>query len=348
MEFGVTVLPDPPWTRFVELLKLAEEQGFGYGWTYDSHLLWQEPYPFLTAAALATERMKLGLCVTNTGTREPTVTASAFATLQDLSGGRMVMGIGRGDSARRTIGYKPVTVREFERGVVMIRDLMNGRPVRWNDRDLELLWAKGRPEIPLYVAGYGPKVLGVAGRHADGVVIQLADPDIIDWTMTQARQAAEEAGRDPGALEPIVCAPAVVGEDMASARDQVRWFPAMVSNHVVDLLSKYDPATLPKGLTSYLERRRFYDYSEHSRLGARHGEFVDDETCDRFCILGTPEQHLAKLRTLEELGVTQWNIYLMTEDQEGTLQAYGDHVIPQFRSGEASSATASADDAVRG
>jgi alkanesulfonate monooxygenase SsuD/methylene tetrahydromethanopterin reductase-like flavin-dependent oxidoreductase (luciferase family) len=161
-------------------------------------------------------------------------------------------------------------------------------------------------------------------------VIQLADPDIIDWTMTQARRAAEEAGRDPGALEPIVCAPAVVGEDMASARDQVRWFPAMVSNHVVDLLSKYDPATLPKGLTSYLERRRFYDYSEHSRLGARHGEFVDDETCDRFCVLGTVEQHLAKLRTLEELGVRQWNIYLMTDDQEGTLRAYGEQIIPQF------------------
>ena len=245
MKFGVTVLPDPPYTRFVELLQLAERHGFEYGWTYDSHLLWQEPYPFLTAAALATERLKLGLCVTNTGTREPTVTASAFATLQDISGGRMVMGIGRGDSARRTIGYKPVTVAEFERGVAMIRELMNGRPVSWNDKELELLWAKGRPEIPMYVAGYGPKVLAIAGRHADGVVIQLADPDIIEWTMARARRAADEAGRDPDALEPIVCAPAVVSDDMANARDQVRWFPAMVSNHVVDLLSKYDPATLP-------------------------------------------------------------------------------------------------------
>ena len=330
MKFGVTVLPDPPYTRFVELLQLAERQGFEYGWTYDSHLLWQEPYPFLTAAALATERLKLGLCVTNTGTREPTVTASAFATLQDISGGRMVMGIGRGDSARRTIGYKPVPVAEFERGVAMIRELMNGRPVTWNDKELELLWAKGRPEIPMYVAVYGPKVLGIAGRHGDGVIIQLADPDIIDWTMTRARRAADEAGRDPDALEPIVCAPAVVSGDMASARDQVRWFPAMVSNHVVDLLSKYDPATLPPSLTSYLERRKFYDYSEHSRKGAKHGEFVDDETCDRFCILGTPDEHVAKLRTLEELGVTQWNIYLMTDDQEGTLREYGEKIIPQF------------------
>ncbi len=261
LKFGVTVLPDPPYTQFVELIRLAEQQGFEYGWTYDSHLLWQEPYPFLTAAALATERIKLGLCVTNPGTREPTVTASAYATLQEVSNGRMVMGIGRGDSARRTIGYKPVSVREFEEACAMIRDLMNGRPVRWNEKDLELSWAKGRAEIPLYVAGYGPKTLGIAGRHGDGVVIQLADPDIIEWTMGQARRAAEEAGRDPSALEPIVCAPVFVSDDLEEGRNEVRWFPAMVSNHVVDLLNKYDKALLPESLTSYLERRTFYDYS---------------------------------------------------------------------------------------
>jgi probable F420-dependent oxidoreductase len=329
LKFGVTVLPDPPYTQFVELIRLAEQQGFEYGWTYDSHLLWQEPYPFLTAAALATERIKLGLCVTNPGTREPTVTASAYATLQEVSNGRMVMGIGRGDSARRTIGYKPVSVREFEEACAMIRDLMNGRPVRWNEKDLELAWAKGRAEIPLYVAGYGPKTLGIAGRHGDGVVIQLADPDIIEWTMGQARRAAEEAGRDPSALEPIVCAPVFVSDDLEEGRNEVRWFPAMVSNHVVDLLNKYDKALLPESLTSYLERRTFYDYSEHSRRGAKHGEFVDDETCDRFCILGTVEQHVAKLKQLEEIGVSQFNIYLMTSGRERTLEIYGSEVIPQ-------------------
>jgi hypothetical protein len=145
--FGVTVLPDPPWRRLVELMKLAEQNGFGYGWTYDSHVLRQEPYPLLTLAARDTERIKLGLNVTNPGTREPTVTASAFATLQDVSGGRMVMGIGRGDSARRDIGQKPVSVAEFEAACRMMRDLMNGRPVEWNDTEIELIWAQGRPEI---------------------------------------------------------------------------------------------------------------------------------------------------------------------------------------------------------
>ncbi len=331
MRFGITVLPDPPYTRFVELMQLAEQHGFEYGWTYDSHLLWQEPYPFLTAAALATETIKLGLCVTNPGTREPTVTASASATLQDISGGRMVVGIGRGDSARRTIGYEPVPMAEFERACEMIKGLMNGRTVSWNEKELALPWAVEQPEIPLYVAGYGPKALAVAGRRSDGVIIQLADPDIIEWVMGQARAAAAEAGRDPSALEAIVCAPCVIGDDPASARDQVRWFPAMVSNHVFDLLQRYDRSLLPERLTAYLDRREFYDYSEHSRMGAKHGAFVDDETCDRFCILGSVEDHIEKLRELESIGVTQWNIYLMTERPEETLELYGREIIPRLR-----------------
>ena len=331
LTFGVTVLPDPPHTRFVELFQLAEEQGFDWGWTYDSHVLWQESFPLLALVAANTKTLRLGHCVTNPGTREPTVLASAYATLHDISGGRMLMGIGRGDSARRVIGLEPVKLAEFERSLVLIRELMNGRRAEWNGKELELVWAQGRPEIPLYVAAYGPKALGVAGRVGDGVVIQLADPDIIEWIMGIARRAAEEAGRDPAALEPIVCAPAFVGDDLARARDQVRWFPAMVSNHVIDLLARYPEAELPPALVDYVKRRRFYDYGEHSRIGAKHGEFVDDETCDRFCILGTPEQHVAKLKRLEELGVSHWNIYLMTDDQERVLETYGKEIMPALR-----------------
>src|SRR5438045_6018195 len=106
--FGVTVLPDPPYTRFLELIELAEQHGFDYGWTYDSHYLWQESVPLLTLAADCTSRIKLGHFVTNPGTREPTVLASAYATLHDISDGRMVMGIGRGDSARRARGRQTV------------------------------------------------------------------------------------------------------------------------------------------------------------------------------------------------------------------------------------------------
>jgi probable F420-dependent oxidoreductase len=331
IDFGVTILPDPPCSRFVDLVRLAEECGFDWAYTYDSHILWQEGCVLLTAAAVQTERIGLGFCVTNPGTRDPTVTASFHATLNTIVPGRVVVMIGRGDSARRTIGLDPVKIAEFEAATALIRDMANGRAVTWNGQEIVLEWAQGQPEIRVWVAGYGPRALGVAGRQADGVVIQLADPDIIDWIMGQARAAAEAAHRAPLALAPIVCAPVALGDDLAAARDAVRWFPAMVGNHVADLLKRYDQSTLPESLTSYLARREFYDYADHSRKGAKHGDFVDDETCDRFCILGTIEDHIAKLRTLETHGVEQFNIYLMTGAQEEILRAYGEHIIPLFK-----------------
>jgi probable F420-dependent oxidoreductase len=333
LSFGVTVLPDPPYGRFLELIRLAEQHGFEYGWTYDSHVLWHESTPLLALAAKETSRMKLGHFVTNPGTREPTVLASMYATLHEISDGRAAMAIGRGDSARRYIGQQPVKVAEFERRCAMIRDFMNGREVSWNDKELQLKWVRPElPEIPLWVAGYGPKALAVAGRVGDGVVIQLADPDIIQWIMGTARKAAEEAGRDPSQLKCIVGAPSHISADIADAREQTRWFPAMVSNHVKDLIDRYgaDGSIVPKELTDYVLSREFYDYDEHSRVGAKHGGFVPDEICDRFSVLGTPEQATEKLRELESIGVDQFNLYLMTENQEATLEAYGRDIIPQF------------------
>jgi probable F420-dependent oxidoreductase len=333
LSFGITALPDPPYTRLIEVMQEAERQGFEYGWTYDSHILWQESYATLPLVAAATEKLKLGHCVTNPGIRDPTITASWYATMQDLSNGRMVMGIGRGDSSRRVVGLKPVKVAEFEAALRMIKDLMNGRKVEWNEQELELAWArKDLPEIPMQVAGYGPRALGVAGRVGDGVIIQLADPQIIQWIMETARKAAEEEGRDPEALQCIVCAPSHISADLAGARDQVRWFPAMVSNHVMDLIERYGENSdeIPAALTEYVKARKFYDYKDHSRVGAKHGEFVTDEICDRFCVLGTVEQAAEKLRELESVGVNQFNIYLMTEGQQETLEAYGRELIPQF------------------
>ena len=123
-----------------------------------------------------------------------------------------------------------------------------------------------------------------------------------------------------------------VTDDIGDAREAVRWFPAMVSNHVQDLIDRYgtDGSVVPKVLTDYVEARKFYDYNEHSRVGAKHGEFVTDEICDRFCVLGTAEQATAKLRELESIGVDHYSIYLMTHNQEATLEAYGREIIPRF------------------
>src|SRR5438445_10839765 len=248
MAFGVPVVPGPRYSCWLALIQLAERHGFGYAWTYDSHVLWQESVPMLAVAARETSKIKLGHFVTNPATRDPTVLASAYATLHDLSGGRMAMGIGRGDSAVRYIGRQPMKVAEFERSCAMVRDFMNGGEVEWNDKQLQLKWVRPElPPIPMWIAGYGPRALAVAGRVADGVIIQLADPEIIQWIMDTARPAAGEAGPDPAQLKCIVGAPAHITDDLAGAREQVRWFPAMVSNQVMDLTKRLgaDSSSVP-------------------------------------------------------------------------------------------------------
>jgi len=329
LSFGVTFMLDPPASRVVELAKLAEDNGFDYVWAWDSHVLWQDVYPVFTLIAASTERLRIGPCVTNPATRDITVTASALATLNEISGGRMVMGIGRGDSARRVMGKPPVTVEHLEQACRQIRDLAEGREIDYEGTPLRLKWAKGT--LPVWVAAYGPKALRAAGRVADGLIMQLADPYIIEWSLRYVREGAEEAGRSLDDIQIMSAAPACVTDDLGSAREQVRWFPAMVSNHVVDLVQRYASTDLPRELTEFIEARDHYDYQDHGRTGAEHAAFVTDEVVDRFCVLGTAEQCLAKLRELEALGVDQFNIYSMVDDPAGVIRTFGSELIPAFR-----------------
>jgi alkanesulfonate monooxygenase SsuD/methylene tetrahydromethanopterin reductase-like flavin-dependent oxidoreductase (luciferase family) len=188
---------------------------------------------------------------------------------------------------------------------------------------------------PVWIAGYGPKALRTAGRIADGVILQFADPDLIQWCLGFVREGAEEAGRDPSELRVMSAAPVWVSPDLALARERVRWFPALVSNHVVDLLRRYDPADLPEALTAYVRHRPGYDYRHHAEVGSPNEAFVPDEIVDRYCIIGPVEEHLRRLRQLQALGVTQFNIYLMCGDEEQTVEIYGREIIPAFATGAA-------------
>jgi probable F420-dependent oxidoreductase len=328
LSFGVTFMLDPPASRVVEWAKLAEDQGFDHVWAWDSHVLWEDVYPIFALIAANTGRVKIGPCVTNPATRDITVTASALATLNEISGGRIQMGIGRGDSARRVIGKPPVTVERLEQACRTIKDLAEGRQVDHDGTPTQLKWARG--ELPVWVAAYGPKALRCAGRVADGLVMQLADPYIIQWSLRYVREGAEQAGRRFEDIQIMSAAPAYITDDLEHAREQVRWFPAMVSNHVVDLVSRSSDTDLPKELTDYIAARDHYDYSDHGRTGAEHAEFVTDEVIDRFCVIGTVEQCLAKLKELEALGVHQFNIYSMVDDPAGVIEGFGRHLIPAF------------------
>jgi probable F420-dependent oxidoreductase len=328
ISFGVCFAPDPPPSRWVELTRLAEAEGFEYAWLFDSHVLWQEVYPIFTLMAMNTRTIKIGPCVTNPGTRDATVTASAMATLQEISGGRMVMGMGRGDSARRVLGQKPVTVERMEADCRLIRDLTAGKEVSYDGVKVQIKWAEYT--LPVWVAGYGPKALRAAGRVADGVIIQLADPAIIKWCLQFVREGAQEAGRRFEDIQIQAAAPAFISNSLEAAREQVRWFPALVSNHVVDLLKRYDAQDLPQALTDYIKAREHYDYQEHARKGAAHADFVPDNVVDRFCVIGTVEESKRRIEELIDAGVHQFNLYLMVDNPERVIQQYGEAIIPAF------------------
>src|SRR5258708_864361 len=209
MDFGITIKPDISIDRILSLTRQAESTGFSFGWIFDSHVIWKEPFPLLTLMAANAKKMRLGTCVTNPAVRDVTVSASLFATLNLASKGRMELGIGRGDSSRRVLGKKPTTLENLEEFVRIFRK-----------------------------------------------------------------------------IEVMAAAPVWASDDLKTAREHVRWFPALVSNHVMDLISKYKPEELPPALTSFVKDRGKYDYLHHCEVGSDNADFVTDEVVDRFCIIG--------------------------------------------------------------
>jgi probable F420-dependent oxidoreductase len=328
MDVGVVLQNDPPARGVVELAKKAEAAGFSHVWTFDSHVLWQEPFVIYSKILDETSRVMVGPMVTNPGTRDWTVTASLFATLNEMYGNRTVCGIGRGDSALRVIGATPQTLAELRACVQVIRDLANGREAEVRGQRLRFAWAQDS-RLEVWVAAYGPKALALTGEVGDGYILQLADPDIAAWMIGAVRAAAAKAGRDPEAIRFCVAAPAYVGDDIAHQREQTRWFGGMVGNHVADIVARYGAAgAVPQVLTDYIKGRQGYDYAEHGRAGNTHAAFVPDEVIDRFCILGPAQNHLKRLAELRDLGVDQFAVYLQHDAKESTLAAYGEHIIP--------------------
>jgi probable F420-dependent oxidoreductase len=330
MDFGVVLQTDPPASRVVELAKMAEDLGFTHGWTFDSHVLWQEPFVIYSRMLAETESMVVGPMVTNPGTRDWTVLASLFATLNEMYGPRTICGMGRGDSALRYIGKKPKTLATMVESMDVIKTLVAGRSVEYNGQTIDIPWLTEGWDLPMWVAGYGPKALATIGTHADGFILQLADPQVLEWTMTAVKAAASDAGRDPDEVKICVAAPAYVGDDISHQREQLRWFGGMVGNHVADMVKRYgaDTSKVPQVLSDYIEAREGYDYDHHGKADNPSTDFVPDEIVDRFCVLGTAEQHIEKLALLKDMGVDHFGVYLMHDDREGTLRAYGDTVIP--------------------
>lgn len=330
MDIGVVLQTTPPARHVIDLARQADSHGFSHVWTFDSHILWEEPFVIYSQILAETKRVIVGPMVTNPATRDWTVTASLFATLNEMYGNRTICGIGRGDSAVRVTNGKPTTLATLRESIDVIRELANGREVDYNGSKIKFEWAS-KSKCEVWVAAYGPKALQLTGEVGDGFILQLADIDIAAWTIDAVRKAARDAGRDADSVKICVAAPAYVGDDIAHMREQCRWFGGMVGNHVADIVARYgDSSAVPKALTDYIKGRQGYDYKQHGQAGNTHTTFVPDSIVDRFCILGQVEEHLKRLKELKNLGVDQFSIYLQHDGKEQTLEAYGKYILPEI------------------
>ena len=333
MDFGLVLQNDPPAKTLVDRMVRAEQLGFTHGWTFDSAVLWQEPFVIYSHILEHTERLVVGPMVTNPGTRTWEVTASTFATLNDMYGNRTICGIGRGDSAMRVAGRKPATLGVLGEAMHVIKDLAEGREAEFGGTTMRLPWVKDG-SLPIWMAAYGPKALELTGRQADGYILQRADPFLTEWMVKAVRQAATDAGRDPESVKLCVAAPAYVTDGTDGARahalNQCRWFGGMVGNHVADLVTRYGETSgmVPEELTTYIKAREKYDYSHHGRVGNPDTAFVPDDIVERFCLIGPPDTHIAKLEHLKSLGVDQFAVYAMHDAIDQVIEAYATDVIP--------------------
>lgn len=333
MDFGICFkgFVEPDRARY--LVRMAEVAGFSHCWFYDSHILWRDCYPAIAMCMEHTQAMHFGPLVTNPDVRDWSLAASMFASLNEQSKGRMEVAVGRGDSSRRVMGHKPAPLERVGAFVRQVKAMARGEEVRYAEcpNPVQFKWVSGF-ELPMWIGAYGPLALKCAGENADGVVLQIGDPDLCRWFAEQCFEAGKAAGRDMSAFGVMSAAPAYFG-DMDRCIEATRWFPAMVGNHVADIVEKYGKNTdqVPKSLTAYIEKRRGYDYSKHGQSDNPFLDFITPEVVEAFCVLGQPDDHVKKLRALQQAGVTQFNMYLDNGDEENIIATYGRDVIPAFR-----------------
>jgi alkanesulfonate monooxygenase SsuD/methylene tetrahydromethanopterin reductase-like flavin-dependent oxidoreductase (luciferase family) len=310
-------------------VRKAEEAGYSHAWFIDSQILWQDCVVYMTSALAATERIVVGTAVTNPYTRHVTTTASTFATLAELYPGRLALGIGRGDSAVRTMGLDPVKTAFLRESVPLLRDLMAGRTVSINDTDVHLRWVDSDPEIPIMMSATGPKNLRLAGSLADRVMLYVGVADTsVSWAMDHVRAGAEEAGRDPDAIAFSLLTAMWVSDDQQEAWDKCRWAPAACANHIADTMRRNPAHDMPETMTRLAESRDAYDYyAGHLSSEADHTAYLTGELLDDFTLAGPAGKVRQCVDRLFELGIDEISCAYLNGAFE-QMETVGREIIP--------------------
>ncbi len=325
-ELGLGLFPIEPPSRVVEIARQAEALGYSHLWMGDSQAIWREAYVNLGAIATATQRIVLGTGVTNPITRHLSVTASALATLSELTGGQVALGIGTGDSAVETVGHRPSRLAVLEDAIGAIRKLLAGETVDLGQGDVHLDWIEARP-IPIIIGASGPRLLRLAGKVADGAIILVGTaPEFLHGALACIQQGAQEAGRDLQAegFKTICWTPCSISDDGNAARHHVK-------AHVARVLKRPLPFTLnPEDQAVVTKIYEQYEYYQHMVVGADHSELVPDQLVPKFAIAGTVEECREQVKQLLETGVHQVSIIPHTpdpQDRSALIRTFAEDVV---------------------
>jgi 5,10-methylenetetrahydromethanopterin reductase len=297
-EFGVGLFPTEPLAKMIHLAKVTEELGYSHIWVGDSHLIWREAYINMAAMLLHTNRVKLGTGVTNPLTRHPSVVASAYATLEDHAPGRIIVGIGLGDSSVETMGMKPAKLAFFEKTIQQLRDLLAGKEVQLETGKIHLLHPCKR-RVPIYIAASGPKMLELSGRIADGIIVLVGVADeYIAHAQAKIAAGARAAGRNLQDINLLLWVPCAVS-DLAPAKNAVKAHVARVVAHPL-------PYVLDPNEQKVLEEiRKTYDYYHHMDQEANHADVIPDWLVDKFAIAGSVAECRAQIERIKNTGIQQ-------------------------------------------
>ena len=316
---GVVLQGAYPPIEFESMVRRIESVGFSNLWLTDSSLHARNSYAYLTLAAKASSRLLLGTAVTNPLTRHPAVTAVAAATVDEISGGRMILGIGAGDRPLLALGFEPARLSSLRAAVTSIRALWSGADVSAQDRAFSLndahLRFGARSDIPIFIAASGPKTLELAGEVADGVILLVGlFSEALGWAIERVDRGAAKAGRQRPHI--AVFAYGAVADDeeaaLASARSIAAWFP-QTAPAICEL------AGLPTSLVEEVRARyaggEFQEAEEAARL-------LPDEFVRTVALAGDGSQARDRIAAAVQAGADSVHVFPLGSDRLGTITSF--------------------------
>jgi 5,10-methylenetetrahydromethanopterin reductase len=331
--FHIGCLPNRSVKECLHMGRMSEELGFDGIWVADSHSVMRDAYSILSALASQTNSLQLATGVTHTVTRHPAVLANSWATLQEMSEGRAICGIGVGESAVHNLGLKPERLAAFEEKVTVMRALLNGETVDYQGTDIQMPWST--QPVPIIMASSGPRSLQMAGRIADGVLFQVgAEPRLVQYALDNIRAGAESAGRQLSDLKLYMRIATSVHEDRDTAQRELKGYTSVAAGTVFKTVPReYFDDELYADMAEF---KAAYNYGEHGSNASSHSDLLTDRIFNAVAIACPAQEAIARFRVLADMGIDGFVSPFGMPDPIPYMESFAQQVIPQVLNRETS------------